>query len=84
VEKISALEGIQVSDQDLQRRIDESIRLARDQGSQLREIYGRAEVREELRSQMVYDRTLDYLVERAAIKEVEPEKTKVDEQGKKR
>jgi len=36
-----------------------------------------------LRAQMIFDRTLGFLLERALIKEVDAPAAKVDEQGKK-
>jgi hypothetical protein len=50
----------------------------------LREVYARADARDDLRAQMVFDRTLEYLLERAIVKEVDPPISKVDEQAEKR
>jgi len=76
VERIAALEKIEVSDPEVGQRIEEILRSARDDGEALREFYRREEAREDLRSQMVFERTLDYLVERARVKEVERSATK--------
>ena len=80
IEKIAALEKIEVSDQEIHERVEEMARAAGQRGKALREIYRQAEVREELRSQMVFGRTLDFLLQRAKVKEVE---AAVDAQPKK-
>lgn len=72
VEKISALEKIAVSDQELQGKIEEVARSAGERGTAIREIYRRDDVREDLRSQMAFDRTLDFLLKHAKVKEVAP------------
>jgi trigger factor len=71
VEKMAAVEEIEVSERDLNQRIDEMIRAARDKGVALREFYRRDDAREELRSQMIFDTTLDRWLQRAQVKEVE-------------
>jgi trigger factor len=71
VEKMAAIEEIEVSERDLNQRIDEMIRAARDKGVALREFYRRDDAREELRSQMIFDTTLDRWLQRAQVKEVE-------------
>ncbi len=81
VEKISQREKIEVSDQDLQERIDNLSRAAGDRAKGLREYYAKPEARDDLRAQMVFDRTVGYLLERARIKEVDPPISKVDEAG---
>ena len=50
-------------------------------GKTLREVYSRPEAREELRAQMTFERTLKFLLERAAIKEVDASASKVDDAG---
>jgi len=50
----------------------------------VREIYSRPDSRDELRAQLVFNRTLEFLLERAKIKEVDPPVSKVDEQAEKR
>jgi trigger factor len=79
VEKIAALEKIVVSDKDVQDRVDGLARAAGDRAKTLREFYSRPEAREDLRAQIVFDRTVDFLLERARIKEVDPPVSKVDE-----
>ena len=83
VEKISQLEIIEVSDKEVQERIENLVRAAGDRAKTVREAYSRAEARDDLRAQMAFDRTLNFLLERALIKDVDTPATKVDEQGKK-
>jgi trigger factor len=68
VEKIAQLEHIEISER----------------AKTLREVYARAEARDDLRAQMVFERTLEYLLERAIVKEVDRPISKVDEQAEKR
>ena len=84
VEKIAQLEHIEISDKDVQERVDALARAAGERAKTLREVYARAEARDDLRAQMVFDRTLEYLLERAIVKEVDPPISKVDEQAEKR
>ncbi|NIO09386.1 MAG: trigger factor [Deltaproteobacteria bacterium] len=84
VEKVGEQEKIDVTDQDVQQRIDEVVRSVGDKGSVVRDFYRRGEARDELRSQMVFDKTLNFLLENAKVKETESAKTKVDEGRKKR
>ncbi len=72
IEKISTLEKIDVSDEDIQRKIEGMVRLAKDKGATLREFYRREDAREDLRSQMVFERALDFLLEQSKAKEVKP------------
>ena len=83
VEKISQQEKIEVKDQDIQERVDNLARSAGDRAKSVREYYARPEARDDLRAQIVFDRTLGYLLERAQIKEVDPPASKVDEPGEK-
>ena len=83
VEKVSQQEKIEVSDQEVQQRIDEVVRSVKDRGTVVRDFYRRTETRDELRSQMVFDKTLNFLLEKAKVEEAEPSKTKVDEGRKK-
>ena len=80
VEKVAEVEKIEVSEGELQKRIEEMSRAAGERGPALRKFYARGDAREDLSSQMVTDRTLDFLLERARVKEVEPP---VDAPGKK-
>jgi FKBP-type peptidyl-prolyl cis-trans isomerase (trigger factor) len=77
VEKISQREKIEISDKDIQERIDNLARAAGERAKSLREYYSRPEARDDLRGQMVFDRTLGYLLERAQIKDVELTAAKV-------
>ena len=81
VEKISQREKIEISDQEVQERIDNLARAAGERAKNVREYYTKPETREDLRAQMVFDRTIGYLLERAQIKEVNPPVSKVDEAG---
>ena len=83
VEKISQVENIEVSDKEVQERVDNLTRAAGDRAKTVREAYSRPDTRDDLRAQMVFDRTLGFLLERALIKEVDAPATKVDERGKK-
>jgi trigger factor len=82
VEKISLLEKIEVADKEVQERVEQLIRAAGDRAKSAREIYSRPDTRDDLRAQMVSDRTLAFLLERANIKDVNPP-VSVDEQGEK-
>jgi len=81
VEKISKQEKIEISDKDLQERLDNLARAAGERAKGLREYYAKPEARDDLRAQMVFERTVGYLLERAQIKEVDPPVSKVDEAG---
>jgi trigger factor len=83
VEKISVLESVTVSDDEVRERIDNLVRAAGERAKTVREVYSRPEAREDLRAQMVFERTLDFLLERATIKEPDGGAAKVDDQGKK-
>ena len=84
VEKISQLEKIEVTDNDVQARVDNLARAAGERAKTVREIYSRPDSRDELRAQLVFDRTLGFLLERAKIKDVDPPVSKVDEHAEKR
>ncbi len=83
VEKISQREHIQVTDKEIQDRIENLVRGAGNRAKSLREFYARPEAREDLQAQLVFDRTLAYLLEHARIKAVDPALSKVDEPGEK-
>jgi len=83
VEKIAQLEKIEVADKEVQERVENLARAAGDKAKTVRDAYSRAETRDELRAQMVFDRTLSFLLERARTKEVDSPGATVDEQGKK-
>ena len=71
MERVAALEKIEVSEEEVQRRIEEVARSARQKAAAVRELYRGEDAREDLRSQMVFERALDFLLERAKVKEVE-------------
>ena len=83
VEKIAQLEKIEVGDQEVQERVENLARAGGDKAKTVRDAYSRAEARDELRAQMVFDRTLSFLLARAQTKEVDSPGSTVDEQGKK-
>ena len=72
LEKIAENEKVEVAEGELQKRVDAVARAAGDQAADVRKYYARPDARENLRSQMVMDRTVDLLLERAQTKEVEP------------
>jgi trigger factor len=78
VEKIAQAETIEVSDKELQERVDNLARGAGDRGKGVREYYARPDARDDLRAQMVFDRTLSFLLERAKIKEIDAPTSTVD------
>jgi hypothetical protein len=49
----------------------------------VREVNAKPDAREDLHAQMVFDRTLRFLLERAEIREIDSSAAKVDEEGKK-
>jgi trigger factor len=83
VERISQQEAIDVSDQELQERIETLSRAAGERAKTVREFYSRSESRDDLRAQMVFDRTLRFLLERATIKESDSAPLKVDDKSEK-
>jgi trigger factor len=84
VENVAQAENIDISDKEVQERVDNLARAAGDRAKTVREFYSRSEAREELRGQIIFDRTLDFLLERAQIREVDPPNSKVDEHSEKR
>ncbi|MGE5218297.1 MAG: trigger factor [Chloroflexota bacterium] len=83
VERIAQLEKIEISDKEIQERIDHLARAAGDRAKTVREIYSRPDARDDLRAQMAFDRTVTFLLERATIKDVDLPPSKVDEQAEK-
>jgi FKBP-type peptidyl-prolyl cis-trans isomerase (trigger factor) len=79
MEKIAQLEKIEVTDKEVQERVDALARAASEQAKALREFYGRPDARDELRAQLVFDRAVNFLLDRAHIKEVDLPISKVDE-----
>ena len=84
IERIARREKIEVTDKELQDRVDGLIRVSSERAKAVREYYAHAEARDELRAQMVFERTVEFLLERARIKEVDLPISKVDEEGQKR
>jgi trigger factor len=84
VEKIAQAESIEISDKDLQERIDNLARGAGERAKDIREYYARPDARDDLRAQMVFDRTLSYLLQQAKIKEIDAPASSVDAAGEKR
>jgi len=84
VERIAQLEKIEVSDKEVQERVDAMARAAGDRAKTLREYYSRPEARDDLRSQMAFDRTAAFLLERAKVKEIDLPESKVDDEPEKR
>lgn len=84
VEKIAELEKIEVSDKEVQERVDLLARSAGEQAKNLREYYARSEARDDLRTQMIFDRTLGFLLDRATVREIDAQVSKVDDQLEKR
>lgn len=72
MEKVASKEKIEISEEAVQKRIDELARAARQKAATVREHYREGGAREDLRSQMLFQQVLDFLLERAKIKEVEP------------
>jgi trigger factor len=83
VEKIAQTENIDVPDTEVQARVEALARAAGDRGKGVRQFYSRQDARDELRSQLVFDRTLDFLLEKANVKEVDAPAEKVDDPAKK-
>jgi trigger factor len=83
VEKIAQTENIDVPDTEVQARVEALARAAGDRGKSVRQFYSRQDARDELRSQLVFDRTLDFLLEKANVKEVDAPAEKVDDPAKK-
>lgn len=83
IEKISQQEKIEVDDREVQERIDNMARASGERSKTVRDYYARPEAREDLRAQIVFDRTLSFLLEKSQIKEVDPPPPKVDDVDKK-
>jgi trigger factor len=83
VEKIAQSEKIEVTESEVQERVENLARAAGERGKNIRQYYSRHDARDELRSQMVFDRTLSFLLEKANIKEVVEAPQKVDDPDKK-
>ncbi|MCY4441249.1 MAG: trigger factor [Deltaproteobacteria bacterium] len=72
LEKIAAAEGIDASDEEVDGRIEAMARASGAQAASVREQYGQAWARETMRSQLVSEKTLDFLLEEADITLVDP------------
>ncbi len=55
---------IEVTDKEVQERVDGVARAAAERAKTVREFYSRADARDDLRAQMVFDRTVSFLLER--------------------
>ena len=75
LERIAAAEGIAASDEEVARRIEAMARASGDRAASVREQYGQAWARETLRSRLVSEKTLDFLLEQADITVVDPPQT---------
>ncbi|HEY7166655.1 MAG TPA: trigger factor [Candidatus Binatia bacterium] len=84
VEKVAEKEKIDASDKDIQERVDRLARGAGERAKNVRDFYSREDARGELRAQIVFDRTLGFLLEKANVKEVDPPPLKVDDESKNR
>ena len=83
VEKIAQAEKIEVPEAEVQERVENLARAAGERGKSIRQYYSRHEARDELRGQMVFERTLGYLLEKANVKEVDAPHQQVDDPDKK-
>jgi trigger factor len=72
IERISQLEKIEVPENDVRERVDQLVRAAGERAKTVRDIYSRPEARDDLRAQLVFDRTVSYLLERAKVVELDP------------
>lgn len=83
VEKVAQLEKIEITDQEVQERVDHLARAAGDRAKTVREIYSRPDSRDDLRAQLLFDRTVSFLLEHAKVKEVDSAIRKVAPLGEK-
>src|SRR3989304_5085778 len=83
IERISQIEKIGVTENDVQERVDQLVRAAGERAKMVRDNYSRPEARDDLRAQLVFDRTVSYLLERAKVMEIDPPPPMVDEPGEK-
>lgn len=72
VEKIAAAEGITASEEEVDVRVEALVRASGAQGASVREQYGQDWARETMRSQLVSEKTLDFLLEQADVTVVDP------------
>jgi trigger factor len=78
VERIAQAESIDVTDKEVQERVESLARGAGDRGKGVREYYARPDARDDLRAQIAFDRTLSFLLDRAKIKEIDAPTSTVD------
>lgn len=83
LEKIASLERMDASAEELRQRVDLIARAAGDQGARVREYYAREEASEALKRQIVSEKTVDFLLQHATVREVEPPANVVDAVGEK-
>ena len=83
VEKIAQAEKIEITEKDVQERVDIMARAAAERAKAVRDFYSRPEARDDLRTQMLFDRTVSFLLERARINEVDLPLSKVDDEPEK-
>jgi trigger factor len=83
VEKIARAEKIEILESEVQERVENLARAAGESGKTIRQYYAQGDAREELRGQMVFERTLAFLLEKAKVKEVDAQPKPVDEVDKK-
>lgn len=83
LEKVAALEGIALTADEVNQRVDLIARAAGDQGARVRSYYARDDIRRALTQQLVSEKTLDFLLQHAAIHDVEPPSNAVDAVEKK-
>jgi trigger factor len=69
MEKIARVEKIDVPEQELEAEIDRLAHAAKEQGRIVREFYQRPERRDDLRTQLIFERALESVLERARIQE---------------
>ncbi|MDE0028916.1 MAG: trigger factor [Deltaproteobacteria bacterium] len=72
IDEIASAEGITVSEEEVDGRIDAVARAGGERAASVREHYRQDWARATLQSQMVADKTLDFLLEQAAVTVVEP------------
>ena len=75
VEKIAAAEGITASEEEVDARVEALARASGAQAASVREQYGQDWARETMRSQLVSEKTLDFLLEQADVTVVDPPET---------
>jgi len=72
IEKIAAAEGITASEEEVDTRVEALVRASGAQAASVREQYGQDWARETMRSQLVSEKTLDFLLEQADVTVVDP------------